>query len=797
MSFKEMAIDASKQYYNYLKEKQKSLIKYTVTDIYYDDIYFYLKMSNSIKSLDNLLVKINSNIYYDEQFKIVSYDEQTKILQISAHTEYMKILHNATAKEVTIVVDLTFLIKNIQKFYEQYGNNLFFPHKTNHISIYTHTAYTPSEEQKNVITGALSTPMSYIWGAPGTGKTRYVLSNLIISYIKNTPNCKLLITAPTNNAVEQTLFGLLKVLKENDIPTKKVLRLGTASNEFYIQYPECCENKNIELMLKNAKTELENIDNNISVLQEELNNYDDCLKAKEYINSKDETLVLFDELIEKSKTIDNIYTKTLILEDEYNSLENELQKHIQQKSSSEKLFYNAKSELKKYNTSIKRFFYKRRIEDLELKKLSYETNIKSAQGKIVEIKMQKNSIEKEYENLDNLFGNLKSNQIKSYVKRINQNLSLYRPTRMRRYIFNDDTTKRYIDEKELFIDRIEEVKEWLNSPSQIKYKNFDYADTKDKLSNLLEKRTQHLIAMSKITNQSTVVRLNDCTVVAATLDTCIKRLSPKDYKPEHIFLDEAGYCPLIKATALLAYESQITFLGDHMQLPPICEMNDNDFKNKYLPVMLYAQSALHIEEIFDNPQAIINNYLKKKEPAFNYLVKYELNHTFRFGKELAKILAETVYSENFQGTDQHQTHIYFIDCPKSEHKERFSKAESEDIVQYILNHSDEDIGIITPYIKQRNLIQKRLQNCYSHILKNKTVYTIHGSQGREWDTVLISVVDTTNKWFMDSNKYLKVINTAVSRARKKLIILCDYSYWKNQNKQLIGKIVTIAEQIKQ
>lgn len=50
---------------------------------------------------------------------------------------------------------------------------------------------------------------------------------------------------------------------------------------------------------------------------------------------------------------------------------------------------------------------------------------------------------------------------------------------------------------------------------------------------------------------------------------------------------------------------------------------------------------------------------------------------------------------------------------------------------------------------------------------------------------------------MDSNKYLKVINTAVSRARKKLIILCDYSYWKNQNKQLIGKIVTIAEQIKQ
>ena len=797
MSFKEMAIDASKQYYNYLKEKQKSLIKYTVTDIYYDDIYFYLKMSNSIKSLDNLLVKINSNIYYDEQFKIVSYDEQTKILQISAHTEYMKILHNATAKEVTIVVDLTFLIKNIQKFYEQYGNSLFFPHKTNHISIYPNTTCTPSEEQKNVITGALSTPMSYIWGAPGTGKTKYVLSNLVIAYIKKNPNCKLLITAPTNNAVEQTLFGLLKVLKENDIPTKKVLRLGTASNEFYIQYPECCENKNIELMLKNAKMELENIDNNISVLQEELNNYDDCLKASEYINSKDYTINLFDELIERSKAADDFYAKMLVLEEEYASLETEIQNLMRRKSTYEQIFNNTKLQLQNYSTGIKRFFYKRKSEELEIKKSGYETYIKSTQGKITETKMKMSSIEKEYENIDTLYSNVKEKQINSYVKRINQNLSLYRPTHMRRYIFNDDTTKRYIDEKESFIERIEDVKEWLNSPSQILYKDFDYADTKEKLTNLLQKRTQHLLMMSKITEQSTEIRLNDCTVVAATLDTCIKRLSPKDYKPEHIFLDEAGYCPLIKAAALLAYESQLTFLGDHMQLPPICEMNDNDFKNQYLHVVLYAQSALHIEEIFDTPNVILNNYLNNKEPAFKYLIKYDLNHTFRFGKELANILADTVYSENFQGSDEHQTNIYYIDCPKAEHKERFSKTEADEIAQYILDHSDDDIGIITPYIKQRNLIRQRLHNSYSLILKNKTVYTIHGSQGREWDTVLISVVDTTNKYFMDSNKFLNVINTAVSRARIKLVILCDYSYWKNQNKQLIGKILSTAQEIKQ
>lgn len=797
MSFKEMAIDASKQYYNYLKEKQKSLIKYTVTDIYYDDIYFYLRMNNAIKSLDNLLLKINSNIYYDEQFKVVSYNEETKILQISAHKSYTNILFNAAPKEVEVVVDLTFLIRNIQKFYEEYGNNLFFPHKTNYIPMCANTTCTPSNEQINVINGALSTPMSYIWGAPGTGKTTFVLSNLIISYIKNNPNCKLLITAPTNNAVEQTLFGLLKILKENDIPTNKVLRLGTASSEFYTKYPECCENKNIELLLKNAKVVLDDIDYDISLVKDKLNNYHTYLKGKKFINKKGEFLNLLDELIAKSKIADELQIKMELIDNEYDSLENELKNLCRQNTNIKNLLDENTAQLQKYNSAFKRFFWKRTIDNLKLKVHNYQTAIKPIQGKIAGIKMQEKNIEEEYERLDNLLEDVREKHISSYVKLINQELSSFKPTYIQRYIYKDDTTENFTDYKDHILYCIDEAKEMLSSDFQAELKDFNYTDTKEKLNDLLQKRTNHLTMMSKISDQSTEVRLSDCTIVAATLDTCIKRLSPKDYKPEHIFLDEAGYCPLIKAAALLVFNSQLTFLGDHMQLPPVCEMNDNDFKNQYSAVVLYAQSALHIEEIFDNPQAIINNYLKKKEPAFNYLVKYELNHTFRFGKELAKILAETVYSENFQGTDQHQTHIYFIDCQKSEHKERFSKAESEDIVQYILNHSDEDIGIITPYIKQRNLIQKRLQNCYSPILKNKTVYTIHGSQGREWDTVLISVVDTTNKWFMDSNKYLKVINTAVSRARKKLIILCDYSYWKNQNKQLIGKIVTIAEQIKQ
>ena len=75
--------------------------------------------------------------------------------------------------------------------------------------------------------------------------------------------------------------------------------------------------------------------------------------------------------------------------------------------------------------------------------------------------------------------------------------------------------------------------------------------------------------------------------------------------------------------------------------------------------------------------------------------------------------------------------------------------------------------------------------------------TVHSSQGREWDTVILSVVDTAKRWFTDSSntaaKGLTVINTAVSRAKKRLIIVCDARYWINEKNQLIGSLINIAD----
>lgn len=792
MSFKDIAIDASKQYYSYLKQTKKSLIKYKVSDIFYDDIYFYLQMNSKITSLDNLLVKINANIYYDEQFKIVSYDEENKVLQISANNEYKKLLLSATSKEVEIVVDLTFLIKNVQRFYEQYGNQLYFPHKINNVPMCTDNLKNkPSEEQLAVIQGALNTPMSYIWGAPGTGKTRFVLSDCILSYLKSKPDCKLLITAPTNNAVEQTLYGLLKVLKDNNIPEEKVFRLGTASSEFYTQYPTCCENRSIELLLKKAKDKLLDIDVEIFSIQIKLEQYEEYIGLKEVIKNKDNISKAFDELISILTVIENTYEKITELENEYYDSEDNIENLNKSKSALSQKIEQTNALILKYSTGIRKLFCSKKRNELSQIVSEYTEAINKLDTDISAAKQKTDKINEELDSLESYVAE-KETRIMPYLNYINNIMHNDPCFKDRAFIGKVDNSEFYIKEKDYFEDDIISfAEERINSDEYAPFKDFDFNSYKGRLSNLLRERNEHLSYMSKISEQSSQVKLNECTIIAATLDTCIKRLSPKDFSPAHIFLDEAGYCPLIKAVPLLAYGSQLTLLGDHMQLPPICEMNDNDFKNENFFVALYAQSALHIEEIFDTPESIINNYLNNKEPQFNYLIKFELNHTFRFGEKLAEILANSVYSSNFKGSAEHKTNIYFIDCPKENHKERISPSEATQAVRYVVSHSYDDIGIITPYIKQRNLILNELNKKRL----NTNVYTIHGSQGREWDTVLLSVVDTTNKWFTDSNKFIKVINTAVSRARNKLIIVCDYNYWQTQHKQLIGKIVSIAEPV--
>ena len=75
------------------------------------------------------------------------------------------------------------------------------------------------------------------------------------------------------------------------------------------------------------------------------------------------------------------------------------------------------------------------------------------------------------------------------------------------------------------------------------------------------------------------------------------------------------------------------------------------------------------------------------------------------------------------------------------------------------------------------------------------ILTVHASQGQEFDTVFFSVVDTSDMYFTDSNssKGKKIVNTAISRAKKELILVCDRNFWCSRGDQLISQLIASSD----
>jgi superfamily I DNA and/or RNA helicase len=262
-------------------------------------------------------------------------------------------------------------------------------------------------------------------------------------------------------------------------------------------------------------------------------------------------------------------------------------------------------------------------------------------------------------------------------------------------------------------------------------------------------------------------------------------------------VDEAAYCPLIKAGVLFSFGVPVALFGDHMQLPPICEMDrkaiTSTAENK--PVFLFDLSAIYFADLFDNDvniESIYQTYVYNKPPLFNFVDVTFLTQTFRFSQRLASILDTYIYRQGFHGNEGNQTDIIVIDAPRgiSSSELRSSPAEAKAIQKYLEINKPSNYIILAPYKAQCRTIERELN------LPVGSVLTIHASQGREWDTVILSVTDARNPFFMSSNLAKSngshIINTAVSRTRQKLVLVLDFECWKNKKGELISDIANSA-----
>ncbi len=553
-----------------------------------------LAVDNIIHYTDELTLRIGADFTctagsQDAQVIIISH--QKRLLRVQAPEEIIKRMLEAAQqmKVIQFESDMTFLVERVLKWYQKYGNQLCFPTKIPDVPIQLSTTTIPSENQKQAIAGALRQPFTYIWGAPGTGKTSCVLANCILSYLRAGKHVLLL--SPTNSALDQCLLGLLATLQhEKDIPIAgNIIRLGISGDVIHTAYSEIVENKAIKLKKQLLLQEIE------------------ACKAR---TSSDQN------------------------------------------------------------------------EDAHLKEL------------------------------ERLLA-----------------------------LLNDP-----------------------NSPGGF---------------------------------------LNAFPIVAVTVDSCIARIPDTDsFRPDHIFLDEAGYCPVIKALPFTNFHCPFTMLGDHMQLPPVYSGDESLFGTMKWLQYFWGESAIFSEEflrIEDQAPQLADG------PRFERLVKLTLTETFRFGKSLADLLAANVYDANFHSRVEQETVLWKFDTPEyienTRELRRTSVAEAEAITAFYLSHMNScSIGILTPYHKQRakiaSLLRRSMKDNRLQDDFEDDVMTIHKSQGREWDVVLLSISETyENRYYTDTSrlKGLQVINTAISRARKLLILVGDMTNWAARPQQLLSSLIAISQ----
>ncbi len=82
--------------------------------------------------------------------------------------------------------------------------------------------------------------MYYIWGAPETGKTQFVLITCIRACVDMRQRVAMFVL--TNNSIKQVLKGIFSTLPEGNPLKESVVRLEVPTKSFFAEHPKMCEN---------------------------------------------------------------------------------------------------------------------------------------------------------------------------------------------------------------------------------------------------------------------------------------------------------------------------------------------------------------------------------------------------------------------------------------------------------------------------------------------------------------------------------------------------------------------------
>lgn len=248
----------------------------------------------------------------------------------------------------------------------------------------------------------------------------------------------------------------------------------------------------------------------------------------------------------------------------------------------------------------------------------------------------------------------------------------------------------------------------------------------------------------------------------------------KNIEFDYVIMDEASQVPTYLALLALLKTDKFILIGDDKQLQPITSKHYSFLTKSIFNYMI---------EKYPKDYTFLNIQYRMNPEISNIVSKlYYDNRLLSYIENIHKKLKLT-YSSNIL---LDESPITFINTSNVDYYEsnvnggccnRFEAQLILTIIDALIknNVSPSEIGIITPYRKQKLYIHKQLTK------KNMDIEcdTIYRFQGREKDVIIISFCKSNPKnltkfqkrFLSDENQ----LNVSITRSRKKLIIIGDES----------------------
>ncbi len=251
------------------------------------------------------------------------------------------------------------------------------------------------------------------------------------------------------------------------------------------------------------------------------------------------------------------------------------------------------------------------------------------------------------------------------------------------------------------------------------------------------------------------------------LTTCIS--AHKVGNPEPLFdmviIDEASQGNTAISLVPVIRGENLMLVGDPQQLNPVILLTEQD--NERL------KKRYQVPNEYDyRKNSIYKTFLANDSVSDEVLLR---NH-YRCNPKIIGFNNKKYYNSKLEvkSEDKNEKPLIFCDVKdKGCDIKNASTAEAALIVNYLKANRDKKVGIITPFVNQKKLIEEELK---TEGIYNATCGTVHAFQGDEKDEIIFSTA-ITNRTTRGTYSWLKnnkeLLNVATSRAKDRLILLAD------------------------